>query len=333
MSFLRLVFWDEESARLRAGWRVVIQAVLLVAFMAGLGLLALPLADYVPRDPLDRDVSIAFSAAIGLAIFLSVWVAGHFIDRRRFVDFGFRFNRSWWIDLVFGLAVAALLQTGIFLIELASGWATVTGTLEGSWSGYGFSVSMIAFLLLLIGVGLYEETWNRGYLIKNLAEGLSFDPLGARGAIWLAAIGTAVLFALGHLTNPGATLFSTLAFVPAGLLYAGSYVLTGELAIPIGFHIGWNFFEGAVFGFPVSSYSLDASVFATRVSGPELWTGGAFGPEAGLLGVLARVAGIVLIAAWVWWRCGGLALRQELATPDLLRRDGGRRPVGQALGR
>jgi len=321
MTLPKQVFWDERFSRLRAGWRLLTQVVLLIAFMAALGLLARPLDGHVPRDPLDKDVSIAFSAAIGLSVFLSVWIAGRFIDRRHFVDFGFRFGRSWWIDLAFGLALGASLQAGVFLIEIASGWATITGTLKGSWGGYTFPVSMISFLLFFVGAGIYEETWNRGYLIKNLAEGLNFNPLGTKGAIWLSTIATAVIFGLGHATNPGATVASTLAFLLAGLLYATSYALTGELAIPIGYHIAWNLFEGAVFGFPVSSYSLDASFIVTRVDGPELWTGGAFGPEAGLLGILARVIGMLLIVAWVWLRCRKLGLRDELATPDLLRHE------------
>jgi membrane protease YdiL (CAAX protease family) len=317
VTFLKHIIWDEKFSRLRAGWRLVIQSILLIAFLAGFGLLAKQLDDYVPRDPLDESVSILVSVAIWLSILLSVWVAGRFLDRRRFADFGFRFSRSWWIDLAFGLALGALLQTGIFLVEIASGWAAITEILWANGDGYTFPVSMLLILVFFLGVGIYEELWNRGYLVKNLAEGLNFKPLGPRGAILLTALGTAIIFGLFHATNPGASVMSTLALVLAGGLYATAYVLTGELAIPIGYHIAWNFFEGAVFGFPVSGYSLDASFIATQVEGPDLWTGGAFGPEAGLLGILARAAGIVMIMAWVRLRYRKLGLREELATPEL----------------
>jgi len=321
MTFLKLIFWDKKFSRLRAVWRFATQVILFIVIMivVGFALLTWPLDKYAPQDPLDKDVSVLFSTTIGVSLFLSVWLAGRFIDRRRPVDFGFRFSQDWFIDLVFGLALGALLQGGIYLVEIASGWAITSGTMEGGWNGYTFPVSMVSFLFFFVWVGIYEETWTRGYLIKNLAEGLDFKPLGAKGAIWLAVIVTTIIFGLGHLTNPGATVISTLAFLPAGLLYATSYIMTGELAIPIGFHIAWNFFEGAVFGFPVSGYPLDASFIVTLVKGPEIWTGGAFGPEGGILGMLARVVGILLVLAWVWRRYRRIGVREELTTPDLLR--------------
>ena len=319
MALLKSIFWDEAYSRLRAGWRLIIQLALMVACLAFFGLLAMIFGDDAPRDPLDRNMSILDSGAIFLAIVLSVWLAGRFIDRRRFVDFGFRLGRSWWIDLAFGFALGASLQAGIFLVELAAGMATFTGA---GWSGQGgcaFPLRMLLVFCSLLGVGVTEELWNRGYLMKNLAEGLNVGPLGRKGAILLATIGTAILFGLGHATNPDAGLVSTLALMLAGILYGTAYALTGELAIPIGYHLAWNFFEGAVFGFPVSGYALETTFLVTHVSGPALWTGGAFGPEAGLLGMLARVAGILLLLAWAGLRYRKIRLRVELTSPDLSR--------------
>ena len=84
-------------------------------------------------------------------------------------------------------------------------------------------------------------------------------------------------------------------------------ILTGELAIPIGLHIFWNFFQGNIFGFPVSGVSYPAeivSLIKINQSGPEMWTGGGFGPEAGLLGLFANLLGLLLIFGWVYIRRG-----------------------------
>ena len=317
MNIMRSIFWDGNTSRLRAGWRLVLQFILMVACLAGFGFLAQQFGGYAIRDPLDKSISILDSAAAVLSIIVSVWLAGRFVDRRRFADFGFRMGQSWWIDLAFGLALGALLQAGIFLVEIAFGMAIVAEAASPAEGAGAFTASMLIILLSIVVGAFAEELWNRGYLLKNLAEGLTFRPFGRKGAIILAALFTAVIFGLGHAANPDAGTVSTLALMLAGILYATAYVLTGELAIPIGYHIAWNFFEGAVFGFPVSGYSLDASFIVTQVEGPGLWTGGAFGPEAGLLGILARVAGILMIMAWVGLRYKKLSLREELATPEL----------------
>jgi len=321
MNLLTRTFWDARFSRLRAGWRLVIQLLLLAACLAGFGFLAMLLGEDVPRDPLDESMSILDSGAVLLSLILSVWLAGRLFDRRRFADFGLRLNRSWWIDLAFGLTLGAFLQAGIFLTEIAAGWATVSETCWTSKAGYTFPGSILLIFFTFLGVGISEELWNRGYLLKNLAEGLNVRPFGQKGAILISAFGTAILFGLGHAANPGASAISTLALMLAGLLYATAYVLTGELAIPIGYHIAWNFFEGAVFGLPVSGFTLDTSFLLTQVQGPVLWTGGAFGPEAGLLGMFARLGGILLILVWVRLCYRKVSLRQELTRPDLLKAD------------
>jgi hypothetical protein len=123
------------------------------------------------------------------------------------------------------------------------------------------------------------------------------------------------VFGLLHATNPHASAGSTLNIGVAGLFLATGTLLTGELAIPVGLHIAWNFFQGNVFGFPVSGGDVRAATFVSiRQAGPNLWTGGAFGPEAGLLGLLATLVGILLTAIWVRWRCGSVGLDLSLAT-------------------
>ena len=92
-------------------------------------------------------------------------------------------------------------------------------------------------------------------------------------------------------------------------MFGLGFVLTGELALPIGLHLTWNLVQGNLYGFPVSGKMQYATtVIAVEQHGPELWTGGAFGPEAGLLGILATVAGMAAIVGWVKWRYGDLSL-------------------------
>jgi hypothetical protein len=113
-------------------------------------------------------------------------------------------------------------------------------------------------------------------------------------------------------------LISTFIIFLWGILFGAAYILTGRLAMPIGIHIAWNLFQGNVFGFPVSGTTFSSetvTIFSIQQSGPELWTGGAFGPEGGLLGLLVIIAGIFLIVGWVRIRYGSIKLHLQLAQP------------------
>ena len=87
------------------------------------------------------------------------------------------------------------------------------------------------------------------------------------------------------------------AFSSLAVFLAYGYLSTKQLWLPIGLHIGWNFFEGVGFGFPVSGLDIYHLTRIT-VSGPELWTGGAFGPEAGLILLPGLLLGTALIFAY-----------------------------------
>jgi membrane protease YdiL (CAAX protease family) len=253
-----------------------------------------------------------------VAAIASVWLAGRFLDHRPFSGFGLRLkDRDWWLDLGFGLFLGSLLMTGIFLVELEAGWIRVTGTFQtvGRVNAPFFLV-VLAPAALFSCVGIYEELIFRGYQLRNMAEGLNFPDVGPRGAIILAWVISSSLFGLLHLANPGATAVSTVNIAFAGLLLGAGYILTGRLAISIGLHITWNFFQGNVFGFPVSGLGpVGATFISIEQGGPPLWTGGAFGPEAGLLDIVAAVIGGLLILLWVRARSGKVALQTSIAEP------------------
>ena len=79
-------------------------------------------------------------------------------------------------------------------------------------------------------------------------------------------------------------------------MYAFAFIKTEKLWLPIGLHFSWNFFQGFVYGFPVSGYVFDG-LFEVSILGQELWTGGEYGPEGGLIGIIARI--IVLFLIWL----------------------------------
>lgn len=327
------LLWNERARRPRLPWRLVLGLVVLavVSLSVQIGAqLLLPvsiesvLALATPGYPRSRvvdalRVTVFQYGQVGVMV-ASAYLAGRFVDGRWFRDFGVRLDRSWWIDFGAGLALGAVLMTGVFLVELALGWISVTDTLWIGQSGFPFWPWFGWSLLTYVAVGVSEELLFRGYLLTNLAEGLTwFDRLGPTRAVALATLASSLLFGWAHATNPNASLASTVGITLAAVMITAGYVLTGRLALPIGLHITWNFVQGTVYGFPVSGTTHGLSLVAIEQTGPLVVTGGAFGPEAGVIGAVTSAVGLALIAAWVRWREGRVRVDASIATPDLRR--------------
>lgn len=317
MRSLRSLVWIDDESRPTAPFRILLISVgsLVAASLAyeaiwaieGSGVSGLVLA--LIRPILGYGLP---SVAILLGLV--------FLGRRRRSDWGMDVDRDWWFDFGYGLALATGLLVTIFGVMLVANWVRVTGTIvvNGDPPVAGFLPNLLRILAVFVGVGIYEEFFSRGLLLTNVADGVAgFGPIGRRGAVTIAVGLTAAIFGTLHANNPNASLASTLGLTAAGVLYGTGYVFTGRLALPIGFHIAWNVVEGVVLGFPVSGSREATNLIAVAEQGPDLFTGGAFGPEAGLLGVGARFIGIAAIIAYVRWRHGKVSVAEKLTDPTL----------------
>ncbi|MFC6989971.1 CPBP family intramembrane glutamic endopeptidase [Haloplanus sp. GCM10025708] len=322
---LARILWNADERRPRAFWRVALLVVLVLSLSVGVGVgvgvvgVVNRLHDAVAaaaRPALaDVAVSVFGMGVVAGSVVAAVVVAGRFVDNRRLSDLGVSLDRDWWVDFAFGLALGAALLTLVFLVELAAGWVRVTGTLRPR---DGFLARFLGLTVVFLFVGVYEELLARGYVLTNAAEGLA-GYVGDRAAVAVAVCLSSALFGLAHANNPNATLVSSLAVTLAGVMLALGYVLTGEIAIPVGLHVTWNLVQGGVYGFPVSGIGVDVTVVAVEQRGPAVLTGGQFGPEAGLLGVAAVCLGAVAIAAWARYRYGRLRVHPDVTSPDLRR--------------
>jgi uncharacterized protein len=184
----------------------------------------------------------------------------------------------------YGLGLAG----GFLLISLVVALLAITGAyrvLE-----LRFSPEFLLWVAILFFGSIAEELLYRGVLFRMSEDGWGTVP---------ALVFSSVVFGFIHATNPGATVLTSVAIgLGGGLLLGSVYVLTRNLWVVIGLHFGWNL-ATSVFGFSVSGVQ-NPGLLRAVVSGPELWTGGAFGPEAGLPTLIVALCaglGILIYAA------------------------------------
>ncbi len=281
-SWFRRLFFSPEERRLRAGWRLLGQLLLMVLSIAILG----ALGNFLRGALIDISFAgfLLFTTLIAcLAITLSVFIARRLLDRRTFTSLGLQGSRQAIYDLLFGIALTGLMIGLIYLLEWVFGWLVVESFAWQVESWGNLAVSSLVMVALFSLVGWQEELLSRGYWLQNLSDSLNKS---------LGVLLSSAIFALAHVFNPNLSWQAFLGLFLSGLFLAFGYVRTKQLWLPIGLHIGWNFFEGTVFGFPVSGQYYYQLVRQT-VIGPDIITGGAFGPEGGLLLLPALLIGAI----------------------------------------
>jgi membrane protease YdiL (CAAX protease family) len=239
---------------------------------------------------------------VGCAVFLRV-----VLDRRSVASLGLSFRTRWARLFFLGVALGAGMQLFAFAVELALGASHVTGF--GSLKLGGGALASWAALFVV--AALAEEYPLRGYILQNLWEEAGF---------WPAAIATSVFFAFLHFHNPhfGEHPWIAACIIAVDGIWASLGVLwTRSLWLSWGAHFAWNLFEGPVLGTPVSGIDTGFSLVTQRVTGPSVLTGSTFGPEAGLIGLLAELVG--LAALYALYRFGAFSslpdTREEYAVP------------------
>jgi membrane protease YdiL (CAAX protease family) len=283
-SFITSLFISSEERRLRALWRILGQLVLLFVF----GFLFAIALGWLLFLNLPEQVNFLIQQVIAFfAITLSVYLARRFLDRRSFSSLGLVWGPQALQDLLMGFVLSALIMGLIFLTLWIAGWLDIEGF---AWQTQPISTilaNMALILLTFILVGWSEELFSRGYQLQNISDGLN--------RFWGVVL-SSLIFAALHYANPSFNIssFPFLGLIAAGLFLAYGYLASHQLWLPIGLHIGWNFFEGPVFGFPVSGLDTLRLIQHT-VAGPGLITGGQFGPEGGLILLPALAIGSALI--------------------------------------
>lgn len=284
-SFLARISISPAEPRLRAGWRLLLQTILMMG-----ALLLITSSPFWKQLQLTKsNFTLLVRGVIELALVVfSVYIARRFLDKRSFHSLGLAVNARMLADVLTGILVALVIAGSIYLAEIALGWSTFESFAWDVEPAGVVTSGVLTFLAAYILGSCKEELLFRGYHLQTLASGLN---------LFWGLLVSSTLFGLLHLSDPNATWISA-AGVFFGALFLGyAYIRTRQLWLPIGLHFGWNFFQGVLFGFPVSGWA-PFRILRHHATGPELWTGGPFGPEAGLIVLPAFAVGMALVYAY-----------------------------------
>ncbi len=189
--------------------------------------------------------------------------------------------RGFGIGVALGILPAAVAMTmGVF--AAGAGWTHDGGSLAG-WVSQAWKT-----VLILAPAALAEEIMFRGLPMVVAAR-----VLGRGRAIVLLS----VLFAMAHVTNPNVTSAAIFNIVLAGIFLSLGFFSAGGIWTAFGAHLGWNA-TLATLAAPVSGLPFDIPYIDYHMGGPAWLTGGAFGPEGGLLATGVLAAAAVLVARW-----------------------------------
>lgn len=293
-------FYNQDEQRLRALFRI-----LLFIFLLGLGV-SLPFL--IPFEP----IQFIGQSVLALGLF---YVVFRFVDQRPWFHSGLIITKTWIKECLMGIVIAGTVMALIFITLWQTNGLEITGY---GWERSGqtfWMIPLLYFFIRMASVGFYEEIMARGYLIPNIIEGFTFGNISPKKAAILAVIISSSIFGILHASNPNASATAIVNIIFAGVMLAVPFIITGRLALSIGLHFSWNFFQGGVLGFRVSGMEFRHSIIQIQQGGPDWWTGGAFGPEAGVVGIIGIL--LILGVSLLYLKWTGVKL--ELAEPFRLR--------------
>ncbi|MBP6299237.1 MAG: CPBP family intramembrane metalloprotease [Arenimonas sp.] len=267
---IRSIFLNSDDG-LRNGWWIAI-------FFITMASLIIPSKIVADRNALELSIW----AQAGLVILASLICQ---VLRREKLSSLFGALNTWPKYFIFGCLLGTILMLLPAIVLLVSGHVIWHGALNYS--------SLLPGLSLFAAVAIAEELVFRGFFFQRLISGLGQ---------WPAQILMAAYFTLNHWDNPGMTgtvkILASINIFLASILFGLAYIRTQSLAMPIGLHLMLNFTQGTLLGFGVSGNQQDSLWVANIASNNSWWTGGQFGLEASLPGLLFIIMGCILLYCW-----------------------------------
>jgi membrane protease YdiL (CAAX protease family) len=228
------------------------------------------------------ETLVASALSLGITVLITSAGMMRIYEGKPFHVVGLFFNRTGAMHLGMGLVLGAGSSMLVVGVQWAFGWARFERV---ALLSHGLLTLSFWFLVLWIGA-TGEELLFRGYGLQHLVR--AFGP-------WLSIPSTSLLFAWGHSANPAFARLSLINTAMFGLVFGYAYWRTRDLWLPLGMHFAWNF-SLATIGANVSGLRIKLMGISVISTGPPLWSGGDYGPEASLVTTVVLAA----LAVFLW---------------------------------
>lgn len=280
---LRRVFFSGQG--LRVGWSVLLFAaifwLLQTAVMEGLGRFVT--LDATGPIPLRRGL-LQESCQV-LVVAAATFVMAR-IEKRSLLSYGY-IDQHKLIRLVAGVFWGFSCISALVGVMWKAGLLAFDGMLLSGLAAWKYA---LAWGLVFLLVGFFEESLLRGYAQFTLARGIGF---------WWAALLLSAVFGLGHVGNGGESILGVIEVCIAGLIFCLSLWYTKSLWWAVGFHAGWDWGQSYFYGTPDSGLVTKDHLLASHAWGSPLWSGGTTGPEGSPL--IVPLVILVGTGMWLWW--------------------------------
>lgn len=215
---------------------------------------------------LQAAMAVFASAAVANFIALRVFERGGLSD----VGVGWRPGslRNLGLGLGGGMG-SALAVTGL---PVLFGLATVNSDPARS-----FQLPSFLFVLVVMVFGAIGE--------ELLFHGYAFQLLIRRVGAFQTLLPVGVLFGAAHANNLSADYLSSFNTFLWGAFLGLCFLRSGDLWLAIGVHLGWNW-ALPLLGANVSGFKMGTTGLVLTWKIGDLWSGGDYGPEGGLLTTL-----------------------------------------------
>lgn len=275
-------------------WRLVVYFAVLIAtfwlLSKGYSWIMHALGVQFARTPDARPAEgVGFGEARLLIAAVVAWMVVSLLGRDR-------------VEPILALRPTALLHLCQGLLWGVLGIGATLGAIAcfGGYRITGFALSGPA-------LAYYLPLWLAIALINGLAENLAAMgyPLFriARLAGWMPAILlVGLLFAAGHLGNPGENPLGIASVFLIAVLMATTIWMTGDMWLSVGIHAGGVLAEDLIFSVPDSGVMYTGHMLVSRLSGPSWLSGGDAGPEGSALAL--PVFAVLFCLLWLIYRRG-----------------------------